>query len=166
MPTVVGGISLRARRRPTIRSYSGTLCAEGDPTAFFWIPGLVLEWLTSPPESRGGVITNQRIGVLCALIGRRNTKYVMHPGGSGTMIPVRPASPPSYWDTVVHNLWRKDSACALETHMDIVSESGITKENRGPLHVRAYIVDVTVWSHSGHPTWGCIPRVPPETRFR
>ena len=37
-----------------------------------------------------------------------------------------------------------------------------TEENRGQPHVPSYIslVDVTVYSHSGHPTRGSIPRLP------
>jgi len=36
-------------------------------------------------------------------------------------------------------VWRKGSARAFETHIDIVCTYGFTEENRGPLRVRAYI---------------------------
>ena len=39
----------------------------------------------------------------------------------------------------VGSVWRKISARALETHIDIVCEQGFTEENWGPQHVRAYI---------------------------
>ena len=44
---------------------------------------------------------------------------------------------------------------------DIVCEESFTEEDRDPQHAGLYLLvaDVTVYSHSGHPTRGCVPRL-------